>query len=200
MAGGASDGKHGDRTAPVWAAAGAASEWAAAAHGRAALSAYGRAWKARADMYGEMMKVADAKGRAAEVGDPAVEAAMRAMAGAMGRGAAAMKKAGREFELAAKRGRATAGQYGRAADAYERAGQDKRARAALRLKGEVCGMVSEAARWKKAAGGEEGMLALEAAEWADNADAWATGEFRLDGNRPTMLAEKAMLHEGADEE
>lgn len=81
-----------------------------------------------------------------------------------------------------------------------RAGQDERARAALRLKGEVCGMVSEAARWKKAAGGEEGMLALEAAKWADNADAWATGEFRLDGNGPTMLAEKAMLHEGADEE
>ncbi len=111
-----------------------------------------------------------------------------------------MKKAGRAFGLAAGRGRAAAAAYGRAAEAYEMAGKDKRARAARRLKGEVRGMVREAARWKKAAGGEEGMLALEAAKWADNADAWATGEFRLDGNRPTMLAEKAMLHEGADEE
>ena len=193
-------GKRGDRAAPVWAAAGAASEWAAAAHGRAALLAYGRAWRARADMYGEMMKVADAKGRAAEAGEPAVEDAMRAMAGATGRGAVAMKEAGREFELAARRGRAAAGRYGRAADAYGRAGQDKRARAALRLKGEVRGMVREAARWKKTAGREEGMLARRAAKWVGNADAWATGAFELDGDRSTMLAEKAMLHKGADEE
>lgn len=199
-AGGGSGGRHGDRAAPVWAAAGAASEWAAAVHGRAALSAYGRAWTARADMYVEMMKVADAKGRAAEAGDPAVEGAMREMAGAMGRGAAAMKKAGRAFELAARRGRATAGRYGRAADAYGRAGQDERARTALRLKGEVRRMAREAARWKKAAGREEDMLAREAAKWAGNADAWATGEFHLDGDRSTMLAEKAMLHKGADEE
>ena len=65
------------------------------------------------------------KGRAAEAGDPAVENAMRAMAGAMGRGAAAMKKAGRAFRQAARRGRATAGRYGRAADAYGRAGRGK---------------------------------------------------------------------------
>ncbi len=193
-------GGHGDRAAPVWAAAGAASAWAAAVHGRAALSAYGRAWKARADMYGEMMKVADAKGRAAEAGDPAVEDAMREMAGAMGRGAASMQTAGRAFEQAARRGRAAAGRYGRAADAYGRAGKDKRARAALRLKGEVRRMVREAARWKKTAGREEGMLARRAAKWVGNADAWATGEFELDGDRSTMLAEKAMLHKGADEE
>ena len=97
MAGGSSE--HGDRAAPVWAAAGVASEWAAAAHGRAALSAYGRAWKAKARMFTGLMRVAEAKGRVAEEGDHAVEAAMREIGGAMGRGAVAMKKAGRGFCL-----------------------------------------------------------------------------------------------------
>ena len=61
-------------------------------------------------------------------------------------------------------------------------------------------MEREAARWAKTACREEGMLAREAAKWSGNADAWATGEFHLDCDKSAMLAEKAMLHKGADEE
>ena len=118
-------GGHGDRVAAVWAAAGAASAWEAAAHDRAALSAYGRAWTAKAGVMAEMVRVAESKGMPAGEGEPAVGDVMAEIAGAVERAALATKRAAKAFRLTLRRSRAAAGAYGRAAEAYERAGRDK---------------------------------------------------------------------------
>lgn len=193
-------GKRDDRTAPVWAAAGAASEWEAAAHDRAALSAYGRAWTAKAGVMAEMVRVAESKGLAAGEGEPVVGDVMAGIVGAIERAALATKRAAKAFRLTLRRSRAAAGAYGRAAEAYERAGRDKRARAARRQKKDLRRLARSAADWVKETDREVGMLAQEAGRWKSRSDAWAAGKMHLDGSRAEMRAEAAQLREGAGKE
>ena len=197
---GGGSGRRGDRTAAVWAAAGAASAWEAAAHGRAALSAYCRAWTAKTGVMAEMVRVAEAKGRAAEAGEPAVGDAMAEIAGAVERAAAAAKRAANAFRRTSRRSRAAAGAYGRAAESYKRAGRDKRARTARRWKREARSLAGIAAEWAKETDREEDMLVQEAGGWKSRSDAWATGRMHLDGSRAAMMAESAQLREGAGKE
>ena len=200
MADGSGGNAQTDRVAAVWAAAGAASTWEAAAHDRAALSAYGRAWTAKAGVMAEMVRVAESKGLAAGEGEPAVGDVMVGIAGAMERAALATKRAAKAFRLTLRRSRAAAGAYGRAAEAYERAGKDKRARAARRQKKEMRRLARSAADWVKETDREEGMLAREVGRWKSRSDAWATGKMHLDGSRAEMRAEAAQLREGAGKE
>ena len=202
MASGAegSSGKRGDPAAAVWAAAAAASAWEAAAHDRAALSAYGRAWTAKAGVMAEMVRVAESKGLAAGEGEPVVGDVMAGIVEAMERAALATKRAAKSFRLTLRRSRAAAGAYGRAAEAYERAGRDKRARAARKWRREMRRLARSAADWVKETEREEGMLAQEAGRWKSRSDAWATGKMHLDGSRAEMRAEAAQLREGAGKE
>ncbi len=192
-----SGGKRDDRTAPVWAAAGAASAWEAVARDRAALLAYGRAWTAKAEAMTEMVRVAKAKRLAGEpaAGDPTAE-----IAGAVERAAAATKRAAGAFRRTLRRSRAAAGAYGRAAEAYERAGRDKRARAARKWKREMRGLARIAAEWVEETGREEDMLAQEAGRWKIRSDACATGIMQPDGSRAAIRAELVQLREDAGRE
>ena len=195
-----SGGKRDDRTAPVWAAAGAASAWEAVARDRAALLAYGRAWTAKAEAMTEMVRVAEARGLAGEAGEPAAGDPTAEIAGAVERAAAATKRAGGAFRRTLRRSRAAAGAYGRAAEAYERAGRDKRARAARKWKREMRGLARIAAEWVEEAGREEDMLAQEAGRWKSRSDACATGGTQPDGSRAAIGAELVQLREDAGRE
>ena len=119
------DGAQPAAAADVWAAVAATRTWAGATHEVGACMGLGAAWIAKAKAEGEMQRVAEAYGRAADAQDGVDPDEMRRAAKAMRRAAKAMRRAARAFRRSSKCGHAMSAQMMKASAAHKRAGNTK---------------------------------------------------------------------------